>query len=104
MVHAAALRHHSHAFPGGRVLESRHRAAFFFLSRLRRDRIRLRVLSSRVFLARRTPVLESVQQLWRAVSRAMGHNGALPVLAHLPDLPASLVAELLLPWPSAARR
>ena len=50
-----------------------------------------------MFLARRTSVLESLQQLRRAVPRAMEHHAALSAGADLSDAAAGVVAEFFLP-------
>src|SRR5207247_10379305 len=104
MVYALSVCHHSHVIFAHRVLESCHRPTFIFLPRLRRDRLWVCLLSPRKFLGRGAATMEPLQQLWRAVSCAMGHHGALSLLTDLPLVSATLVFELFLPSPFSARR
>ena len=57
----------------------------------------LAYFQQRMFPARRTAVLEPLQQLRRAVPRAMEHHAALPAVADLSAAAADVVAELFLP-------
>src|ERR1039458_728586 len=65
--------------------------------RLRIFRVSPRPFSARMFLARGIAILESLQQLRRAVPRAMEHDAALPAVADLPPVAAAMVAGFFLP-------
>ena len=79
-------------------------SALVLLPRLRRAGLSGRRLAQRNLLAGRMAAVESLQQLRHTVPRAMGRDGALPALAHLPAAAAALVTGSLLPAAPLARR
>ena len=84
------------------ILESGAGATFVFFQGLWRHRLSVHLLSSSMFLAGGTASVESLQQLWRAVSCAMGYDGSLPILPDLSVISVAVVVKLFLPWPSPA--
>ena len=90
LVHAPALRNFAGAADFRRVSAGPARTANVCRARLRIFRLSPRPFSAGMFPARRTAVLESLQQLRRAVPRAMEHHAALSAVA---DLSAAAAAH-----------
>src|SRR6266516_918645 len=96
MSNTNTLRHAPRHFSFRRVSESGAGPRFFRVSRLWRAGLPGHPLRSRKFLARRAAVMESAQQLRRAVPGPMGDDDALSVVNFLPAFSFALVAGLFL--------
>src|SRR5476649_49449 len=97
MVQAFAVRNSARASGFCGIPESRSWLGNVCRARLWIFCLSPRPFPARMFLARRNPVLESIQLLRRAVPRAMEHNAALPAVVDLSDVAARVVVEFFLP-------
>src|SRR4029079_5108498 len=92
----AQCRAASRPYSGRCLLSGAARGPDFLLSRFRRAGDSHGILPSSVDLGRRTAAVESLQQLWISVPRAMGHDGSLSALADLCPVPDAMVVEFFL--------